>query len=54
MIVNNLLNKYLNYKTKYFETVSEFLCTNYAVNNLYTNIFYCNIRSLNANIYFFL
>lgn len=45
----NVLNSYLDYKTNYFESVSEFI-DRYSFNyNKFFSIFCCNIRSINAH-----
>lgn len=45
----NILNRFLDNKTQYFATVSEF-CNKYnLVDNLFLNIFHCNIRSISCH-----
>lgn len=45
----NLLSNYLDYKTKYFESLSEFVKTFHFDNKMYFSIFCCNIRSINKH-----
>jgi len=40
---------YLNYKTNYFESFSEFIYKKNDKYNKYLNIICCNIRSVNSN-----
>jgi len=40
---------YLNYRTDYYESFSEFVYINNNVYNNYLNIICCNIRSINAH-----
>lgn len=46
MDVTKLLDKCLNYKTKYFDSFSEFIYNYNIKNNLFINILCCNIKVL--------
>lgn len=45
----NVLNNYLDYKTKYFDSFSEFVKTHKYVNGKFISVFCNNIRSINAH-----
>lgn len=42
--------RYLNYKTNYYESFSDFVYSNNNVSDNYLNIICCNIRSINAHL----
>jgi hypothetical protein len=50
----NVLNNYLDYKTKYFDSFSEFVKTHKYVNGKFISVFCNNIRSINAHFNEFL
>lgn len=50
MHIINMLDRFLNYKTKYFDFITEFVYTYNIENKLCINILCCNIRSVNANL----
>lgn len=43
---------YLNYRTNYYESFSEFVGINNEENKKYLNLICCYIRSVNANAHF--
>lgn len=45
----NTLSNHLDYKTKYFESLSEFVRTFHFDNKMFITIFYCNIRGINKH-----
>jgi len=49
MININVVNNYLDYKTNYFESTTEFVDRYNFINNMYISVFCCNIRSVNAH-----
>lgn len=46
----NTINRFLDYKTNYFESFSEFINTYNIVKEHFLNILCCNISSINANV----
>jgi hypothetical protein len=49
MINLNVVNNYLEYKTNYFESITEFIDRYNFSNNMFISVFCCNIRSVNAH-----
>lgn len=49
MFNSNLLNHFLDYKTQYFNSISEYLCKFNLFHNMTLNVLNCNIRSVRRN-----
>jgi len=49
MFNTNLLNRFLDYKTQYFNSISEYICKFNLLHNTTLNILNCNIRSARRN-----
>jgi hypothetical protein len=47
--MESICKGYLNYRTNYYESFSEFVYINDNVCNNYLNVICCNIRSVNAH-----
>lgn len=49
MFNTNILNRFLDYKTQYFNSISEYLCKFNLLHNMTLNVLNCNIRSARRN-----
>lgn len=49
MFNTNLLNRFLDYKTQYFNSISEFIYNFNLLHNTTLNVLNCNIRSVRHN-----